>query len=51
MFSIFNNVRKAKKAAQEHNKAQAQAAENAAGIEKNRKEYRHVPTQTLLSIP
>lgn len=51
MFSIFNNVRKAKKVAQEHNKAQAQAAENAAGIEKNREEYLHVPTHTLLSIP
>ena len=39
------------KGRQVHNKTQAQAAENAAGIEKNCEEYRHVPTHTLLSIP
>jgi len=47
MFSIFNNVREAKKAAQEHSKAQAQAAENAAGIGENCEEYQHVLTHLV----
>lgn len=50
MFSIFNNVHKAKKATQEHNKAQAQAAENAADIEKTARSTGTSPHTALDSM-